>query len=844
MKTVGIDIVIGAAIGGAIKSLEVVTGSTKALGSAIKRLNDEKISILENTPKVKKLTDRFNTLEQTLDHLYKKKKDLQLKRSLAKTDEEAKSLNAELKRTNTRISALNAQKLNLKNQLTIVKEEAERTDKAIRRFGGSIRALDDRKLKIQANLEKRSQLRGKLFDTVALGVAVAAPFKAGIDFEKEMARVKALSGATGKAFMALQNSAKKLGSTTVFSASEAAKGMQFLAMAGFKTNQIIKAMPGLLDLAAAGQTDLATTADITSNILSGFGIGADKTSHVADVLAKAMTTANVDVGMLGETMKYVAPAASGLGASLEEVTTLAAKLGDVGIQGSAAGTVLRSMYARMASPPKEAQKAIAALGLQTKDANGKFVGMIHILRQLQEKTKGMGDTKIADYMRHLFGVESMSGAMALLKVPTEKLKAYETSLKHADGTAKKIAKTQTDTVAGSFKALGSAVEGLSISLSSLFLPVVKKVTTGITWLTQKINGFVQEHKTLASMIGGAIAGFGALSVASFALGYAATFVSNAWHKTRMAFTLLKHATLLLTTAESRAAIQTKLLAFYSGALNAKARLVTVAKSAWSAATTVLSRGLGGLGAVLKFVGNGALWLGRALMANPIGIAVAVIAGGAYLIYKNWDRLKGWFGSLWRGIKSIFSTVWSGIKSAMNYSPIGIVFTNWGKIKEFFGSLWRGIKSRFANGASFLKNIFLHPINTIQTYWHKLIGWISKKIEWVTSIGSKIKSFFGFGDDDTKAKKLSIKPVVEKMKPIVAASAMTATVATAQNIQTPAMSKQTTPSPVYNYNITFGDIIVETKDGKIADPNALKHEIERIVKEIEFEKKQRSLSDVV
>ena len=573
MKTIGIDIVIGAAVGGAVKSLEMVTGSTKVLGSAIRKLNTTKLSILENTPEVKKLNERFSTLSQTMDHLYKKKKELQLKKALAKTDEEAKKVNEELKKTNKKISALNSQKLNIKNQLKKAKEEANQTNKAIKRLGESIRGLENRKLKIQANIDKRSQLRGKFFDTLAIGATVAAPFKAGIEFESEMARVKAISGATKEEFAKLQQSAKKLGSTTVFSASEAAQGMQFLAMAGFKTNQITQAMPGLLDLAAAGQVDLATTADITSNILSGFGISADKTTHVADVMAKAMTTANVDVRMLGETMKYVAPAASGLGASLEDVTTLTALLGNAGIQASNAGTALRSMYLRMASPPAQALKTIKELGLQTKDANGNFIGMTNVIKQLQEKTKGLGNAQIAKIMKNLFGTEAVSASMVLLKEPIEKINKYEKALEKADGTAKKIAKTQTDTVKGSFKALGSAIEGLSISFSTLFLPVIQKATQGITWFTQKLNAFVTEHKTIATIVGGAVAGFGALSVASFALGYAATFVANGWHKARIALTLVRNAAILLTSAQSRAALQAQLLSFWSGVLNTKQDLL-------------------------------------------------------------------------------------------------------------------------------------------------------------------------------------------------------------------------------------------------------------------------------
>ena len=194
------------------------------------------------------------------------------------------------------------------------------------------------------------------------GLAVAA-IKMGSDFEAGMSRVQALSGATGAEFEALRKTALELGRTTVFSASQAAEGMQYLAMAGFKTNEIIAAMPGVLNAAAAGQVDLATAADITSNVLSGFGLKAEEAARVADVLTKAFTSSNTTMESLGETMKYAAPVAAAAGFALEEVAAAAGMLGDAGIQGSQAGTTLRAIMLRLINPPKQAAEALDALGI-------------------------------------------------------------------------------------------------------------------------------------------------------------------------------------------------------------------------------------------------------------------------------------------------------------------------------------------------------------------------------------------------------------------------------------------------------------------------------------------------
>ena len=191
----------------------------------------------------------------------------------------------------------------------------------------------------------------------------------------------------------LREQAKKLGSTTSFTATEVAQGQSFLAMAGFDAEKIQKSMPSLLDLAKGAGLDLATTADISSNILSAFKMPAEQMGVVADTLAATFSRSNVDLAMLGDTMKYVAPIAKKTGAGIQDAAAMAGLLGNIGIQGSEAGVALRALYNRMAAPPQDASSALKELNVQVADANGNMRPMAALLAEVAEKTKDMGNTK-------------------------------------------------------------------------------------------------------------------------------------------------------------------------------------------------------------------------------------------------------------------------------------------------------------------------------------------------------------------------------------------------------------------------------------------------------------------
>lgn len=320
---------------------------------------------------------------------------------------------------------------------------------------------------IAANQARRSALQGEAFGVVALAGSLAAALRPAIAFERAMSEVGAVSGASKDQLDQLTQTARQLGATTPWSASQAAQGMKYLSMAGFEASQTIKAMPGMLNLASAGAIDLGRAADIASNVLSGFGMKAGQMDHVGDVLTNAFTSSNTDLTMLGETMRYVAPSARSLGVSLEQTAAMAGKLGDAGIQGSQAGTSLRAMMLRLVGPRKLAARAMADLGVQTADAKGNLRDMPTILAEMHESLQRFGSGERAKRIKDIFGMEAASAATILLdQAGSGALQDYTESLTRAGAAARVAAELEKNT-AGALKRLQSVAESAAITIGTV-----------------------------------------------------------------------------------------------------------------------------------------------------------------------------------------------------------------------------------------------------------------------------------------------------------------------------------------------------------------------------------------
>lgn len=307
--------------------------------------------------------------------------------------------------------------------------------------------------------------------TALAGVATAAA-KTGADFESQMSRVKAISGATGEEFEKLKAQAIELGAETSFLASQAAEGMENLAAAGFTTMETMEAMPGLLDLAAASGEDLASSSDIAASALRGFGMEASEAGHVADVLAENANRTNSSVAETGEAMKYVAPLARAAGLSFEETAAAIGIMANAGIQGSQAGTTLRGAISRLSKPTDDMQNAMDDLGISFYDANGKMKSLSEQVGMLKDAMSGMTDEQKNSYLVTLYGQEALSGMLALINEGSDSLSALTEAYEVCDGSAKKAAETMQDNLSG-------AVEQLKGSAESLGIVFYEKVSGGL-----------------------------------------------------------------------------------------------------------------------------------------------------------------------------------------------------------------------------------------------------------------------------------------------------------------------------------------------------------------------------
>lgn len=492
-------------------------------------------------------------------------------------------------------------------------------------------ALDryNAKLRMQNTLQEASQKRtefyGRAVGTAMSAMAMAQPLKVGIGFEEAMSKVRAISGASAADLQAMTAQARELGASTVWSAKEAAEGMTYLSMAGFNAKQTMAAMPGMLSLASAGAMDLGSTADIASNILTGFGFKAEQMGYVSDVLAKTFTRSNTTLQSLGDSFKYVGPAAANAGQSFQDTAAMIGKLGDAGIQGQQAGTGLSAIISRMAGPPAEARKALDKLGVSIKGAHGTMKPMPVLFKELEAKMRNMGEAQRIATAKALFGTEHFAKGLILMKAAADgSIQSMSQSL-YEQGYASRVASDQTDNLSGDLKGLNSAYEEVSISLYTAVAPALREIVKGLTSAMRAVGDFVKAHPQLVQGLAMAAAGFIGLKTA--VLG------------TQMAFWAVKPGLSML------------------GML-----LPSLGRSAATAA--VSSTGLGGALRGIAAIGPA--------MFNPVTAGLALVAGGLVALYNNSDTAREAMDSMFEDAKQAaadlgdaLGSVWDDFSKGMS-----------------------------------------------------------------------------------------------------------------------------------------------------------------------------------
>ena len=480
------------------------------------------------------------------------------------------------------------------------------------------------------------------------GLATAA-VKAGSSFETAMSEVGAISGATAEEMEQLTAKAKEMGATTKFSASESAEALKYMGMAGWKTQDMLDGLPGIMNLAAASGEELGSVSDIVTDALTAFGLQAQDSAHFADVLAQASNASNTDVAMMGATFKYAAPLAGALGYSIEDVAVATGLMANAGIKAEQAGTSLRSMFTRLSKPPKDAAQAMDVLGITMTEADGSMKPLRQTLGELRAAFSGLTEEEQIQMAASLAGQEAMSGLLAIVNAGEEDFNALAESIDTADGAAQQMADTMQDNLQGDITILQSALEGLGIqiyeSIQEPLRAAAQQGTRSIEDISQALksrglkramdtigDNFVTlvKHvgdfaaKAIPALVNGLATALDALNKLGPVLaGAAAGFVAF------KAASAVAGAVTALSAAFSTARLQISLFTVANGA-------AAVSQGVLNGAFTIGEVAVGVLTGKITLA-TAAQWLwNAALNANPIGL-VAVAVGalvGAFALLSQ------------------------------------------------------------------------------------------------------------------------------------------------------------------------------------------------------------------
>ncbi|WP_078392074.1 phage tail tape measure protein [Shouchella patagoniensis] len=520
---------------------------------------------------------------------------------------------------------------------------------------------------------------GLTLPVVGLGTVA---LKAGVDFEKSMSKVQALSGGTAEEMEKLEGQAKSLGETTVFGASQAAEAQAFLAMAGWEVADIYDAMPGLLNLAAAGQLELGRTADITSNIMQAFGLQAKESAHVSDVLAEAASNSNTNIEQLGEAMEYAGPTSNVFGWSVEQTTAAIMKFGDAGIQGGKAGQAWSTSLQRLSKPTAAMSDMMEELNIKFFDAEGVMKPLPDLVGEIEQATKGMTDEQEANVITTLFGNQAFKHWAILMEEGSEGLRDQTVALEESTGAAEEMADTMLDNAYGSIVELTSAAEGLAITFAEHMIPHFVTATEKLTDLVRWFGSLEKDTQKYILAAAGIAAVLGPAAIVLSTVLRSVSYLSAGLAKAVGAFGRY--------TTSAKVA-QTSTAGFGNSAMVAGTQVATANRGMGR-----FGRGLSGVGTAASIAGLGMLafgddsnqGLGMAMMFAPEILRLggrllgagknAVSSGGQLLGFgKNAVDATKSVGGLTRGV-GLF-----GRGAALLGGPVGI------GAAAITGLLWAG-----------------------------------------------------------------------------------------------------------------------------------------------------------
>lgn len=516
--------------------------------------------------------------------------------------------------------------------------------------------------------------------SVPIVAGFAAATKVGMEFEAQMSRVQAILGATPSDMKKLNSQAKQLGADTAFSAKEAADGMEQLASAGFNTNEVMEAMPGLLDLAAISGKDVGMASENAASAIRQFQLDAGEAGHVADVFARAAADTNAETKDMGYALKYAGTAANSAGWSLEQTAAAIGIMSDAGIKGEQAGTTLRGALTRLMKPTAAMNATMEQYGISVYDSNGKMKSLSGITEQLQSKLGGLSDEQKNSALATLFGTESLSGMLALMNAGPDKIDKVTKSLENSDGSAKEMAKTMQDNLKGAIEEAGGSLETMAITIYEDLEPALTRIVNAFTGMINAFNGLPEPVRKFIVVFAAILAVAGPLL---WALGKFTTFILG-----------------IPTTIANVITILGKL----GGAFKLLFGIV--------AAHPFVAIALAIAGLILYFVH---LYNTNEEFRNKVNecwnAVKEIVKSSVEQFQRDIDDIKRFFTEGWEDVKNKASRAWEAIKgfpkSASDY-----IKQTWEGTKQWFADTWEGIKQGAINKWEELKQGVVDKCNNL------------------------------------------------------------------------------------------------------------------------------------
>ena len=593
---------------------------------------------------------------------------------------------------------------------------------------------------------------------VVTGLGTAA------DFDSAMSRVAAVSGATGLDFDSLRDKAREMGAKTKFSATEAADAMNYMAMAGWKTEDMLSGIEGVMYLAAASGEDLATTSDIVTDALTAFGLTAADSGHFADVLAAASSNANTNVSMMGETFKYCAPVAGALGFSVEDTAEAIGLMGNAGIKASQAGTSMRSIMTNLTGDVKLSGAAIGDVTIATTNADGSMRSLSAILADCRVAFSGMTEAEKANNAETLVGKNAMSGFLALMNAAPEDIEKVSGAVNNCKDAAKNMADTMQDNLEGQLTILKSQLQELAISFGDLLMPAVRSIVSGLQGMVDVLNAMPDGVKRAIMIVALLAAALGPVLIiigkTLSAIGTIMTWapkLAGAISAVKGAFAVLSATMMANPIAIVIAAIAALVVAFiYLWNTNEEFRqfwirlwneIKKVAVQVWTAVSQFLVSAWNGIRNTAVAVWNGIRTVITTVM-NGIRTVISTVWNGIRTIISTvLNGIRGTVNSVWNGIRNTISSVVNGIKNTVS----GDFNAMWSGIRSTISGIYNTIRDGLGNAVNYITGLAsagwrwgADIINGIVNGIRSCIGAVASA---VTDVANTIRSHLHFSVPD-------------------------------------------------------------------------------------------------